>query len=293
MSNLYFADDSDTASLYDPSSTSALPFPAPLDRTQFLTPIFNAAEFLSTLTSRFQTLEDLQSELTDLLRSLQKELVDLVNDNYTDFLSLGEKLRGGEEKIEDIRVGLLGFQRDVQGVRGLVESRRKGVAELLEVKRELRRSVQEGRRLLEVEERIGELEERVGIARHSPESHDGIQTGQVEDEEEEQIGDFKEWSDDWTKMDDPAYSSDEEEQDGGLALSDVPPRLRKSLQQLQVIRLLLRKCGEQHPFVLAQRDRISQIKDSLRRDLEAAIRSQPDIKVKQRIIQLRAGLDDE
>ena len=228
-----------------------------------------------------------------------------MNDNYTDFLSLGEKLRGGEERIEEVSVGLLGFQRDVTGVKGLVAERADGIRALLGEKRELRRDIRTGRTLLDVDERLQQLELRLNIARPVSE-YAHIDRDKGEDEEEGQIGDFKDWDESWTHdaaLDDlDSMPSDEEadlDSDSGAAQTqlDIPQRLKRNLEQLQIIQQLARRCagedGKQHPFVLAQRDRISQIKDILKRDLEAAIRAQGDVKVKQRIIRLRGELDEE
>lgn len=282
-------DDDDTSDINSSNfDGGALPFPKPLERSTFLAPTFSAADFLSSLTSRFQTLEDLQTELQDLLKSLNKDLVDLVNDNYTDFLGLGEKLKGGEEKVEEIRVGLLGFQRDVTGIRDLVNERSNEVRALLDDKRHLRKSISTGRTLLEIEERLGELESRLSISRSVVDTPARLHAiGQ----KSEQIGGFKDWSDEWIKEDDPAESSTEDEEEQGR-MPDITPRLMKNLNRLRVIVLLSKKCGERHPFIVAQRDRLSQVRDGLGKDLENAIRTQSDIKVKQRIIQLRAQLDD-
>ncbi|KAK5071516.1 hypothetical protein LTR64_004705 [Lithohypha guttulata] len=284
----YFGDDSDADSdNYDPSST-VLPFPKPLDRSAFLVPTFNAADFLSSLTSRFQTLEDLQTELQDLLKSLNKELVDLVNDNYTDFLSLGEKLRGGEEKIAEVRVGLLGFQRDVTGVRNLVDERSKDIRALLERKRSLGRDIRTGRTLLEIDERLEGLEVRLDVSKPVGEPPFVLVNGQTE-AEDEYVGSFRGWTDEWTKEEDAEFSDEDE----GHSDAVVPPRLNRNLQQLQVIQALSSRCGDQHPFVLAQHDRMAQIRDLLRKDLESAILSHTDVKAKQKLIQIRAQLDGE
>ena len=90
------------------------------------------------LTNRHQTLEDLRSELRDLSSSLNKELLDLVNENYTDFLSLGSTLKGGEEKVEEVRVGLLGFQRDVNGIKAAVTNRKEEVRGLVGERKQFR-----------------------------------------------------------------------------------------------------------------------------------------------------------
>jgi len=221
-----------------------------------------------------------------------------VNDNYTDFLSLGDKLKGGEERIEEVRVGLLGFQRDVTGVRDLVGSRSEAVGELLERKRALRKDIRLGRGLLELDERLGDLEGRVGVTGPAVELSG---EGNVE-EDGEQLGDFKDWDESWTADDldglesMPSDYDDEQEEEGQTQTQqdrDISWRLRRNLEQLQIVQALSKRCGEQHPFILAQRDRLSQIKDILRRDLEGAIRAQGDVKVKQRIIRMRSGLDEE
>lgn len=284
-----FGEDSDLDSdRLDPSSTT-LPFPKPLDRASFLAPTFTAAEFLSSLTSRFQTLEDLQTELQELLKSLNKELVDLVNDNYRDFLSLGEKLKGGEERIEEVRVGLLGFHRDVTGVRDLINTRSGEIRTLLDQKRGLKQEIRVGRTLLEIDDRLEELEIRSGTSKPIIEQHEGIE--QHADDEDDQRNDMVEWPEDWSKDEHEVPSDYEGEDTNGHGI--VPVRLSKNLTQLRVVQLLMRRCGAQHPFVLAQRDRIAQIKESLRRDLESALRSQPDVRTKQHIIQLRVQLDDD
>lgn len=246
------------------------------------------------MTSRFQTLEDLQTELQDLLKSLNKELVDLVNDNYTSFLSLGQKLSGGEERIEEIRVGLLGFQRDVSAIRQLVDARAKETSVLLEEKRSLRKDIQVGRALLEVDERLVELERRLNLAPRntrydtSDTKDDGNDGG---NDDEETMGDFKDWSDDWLQNDvDPGIS--DEDEDAGADLPDLPRALRKNVEQFLIVRQLSEKCGLQHPFVLAQVDRVNVIGNILRKDLEAATRAQSDVKAKQRIIRLKTKLED-
>jgi len=90
MSRFYFGDsDGSGAELSDNDHDSSLPFPKPLSRSPFLAPDFDPATFLSSLSNRHQSLADLRIELRDLSEALNKELLDLVNENYQDFLSLG------------------------------------------------------------------------------------------------------------------------------------------------------------------------------------------------------------
>ncbi|RMZ68104.1 hypothetical protein GMOD_00004289 [Pyrenophora seminiperda CCB06] len=143
------SDDSRSASSAedDEDNLSTLPFATPLRRSDFLVPDFSPSEYLSTLRNRHQTLEDLRAELRSRSQLLSKELLDLVNSNYQDFLNLGNSLNGGEEKVEEVRVGLLGFRKEVDGLVDVVGSREEEVKKLLGERRDVRRKIETGRRL--------------------------------------------------------------------------------------------------------------------------------------------------
>ncbi|KAF4556569.1 Hypothetical protein D9617_1g084470 [Elsinoe fawcettii] len=147
----------------DTYSDDDLPYPTPLPRSAFLAPDFTPETYLSSLRNRHQTLEDLRTELRDRVRELGKELVDLVNGEYEDLMGVGMTLRGGEEKVEGVRVGVLGFGREIGGLRDVVRERKEEVGRLVEERRTVRREVALGRRLLEVGERVDELEGRLGV----------------------------------------------------------------------------------------------------------------------------------
>lgn len=146
-----------------------LPFPTALSRRDFLAPTFNPATYLSSLfpgdadTTRHQTLEDLRTELRERSSAISAELLELVNANYTAFLGLGDTLKGGEERVEDVRVALLGFRRQVEEVQGRVRARGADVRGLGGELRAVRGEVEMGRRMLELDERVevllGSLEE--------------------------------------------------------------------------------------------------------------------------------------
>ncbi len=227
------------------------------------------------MTSRFQTLDDLQTELRELSQSLNKELVDLVNDNYHDFLSLGSTLAGGEEKIEDIRAGLLGFQRDVRGVRDLVDRRREEVQALLQRKKEVRRETGVGRALLEIAERIDLLEQKLNLSKPNGPAVE------VEANAGEQ------WSDEWLEEatineSDDEYDSDER--------TGIPPRLKRRTDELLILKHLMSRHNPQHPFIVAQEGRIRQLQEILLSDLDMAIRREPEVKLKQQMLQVRAAI---
>lgn len=151
---------------FDPDAP--LPFPTALSRRDFLAPDFNAATYLSSLfpsgssetgtgEHRHQTLEDLRAELRERSSAISAELLELVNANYAAFLGLGDGLRGGGERAEDVRVALLGFRRQVEDVQARVRGRREDVQRSGAELRAVRGEVEAGRRMLELDERCGVL----------------------------------------------------------------------------------------------------------------------------------------
>ncbi|KAL6722201.1 hypothetical protein ACLMJK_001308 [Lecanora helva] len=243
MSNRFYFSDSDTDS---DSSTSALPFPKPLPRSAFLTPDFSPTTFLSSLRNRHQTLEDLRSELRTRSQDLNKELLDLVNENYQDFLSLGSSLKGGDERVEEVRLGLMGFGKEVEGLRGKVEERKGEVEGLVRERRRIRGEIWLGRRLLEVEQRIGELEVRLMLVEKGARNRDGEE--EVDSESEEESG--------------------EEGEGSGLSVS----RLRRHVEQYLLISQSVERIGKDHPFLVKQDERVLRLKNTVLLDLNNALK---------------------
>lgn len=138
MSRFYFGSDSDS----DSNDPDSLPFPAPLSREAFSAEIdapFSPTAFLATLRHRHHTLEDLRSELRTRSKDLEKELVELVNRDYVDFVGLGSSLSGGDGKAEDLKMGLWGFRRDVEGVVSRIDEVAKEVERQLKVREGIRK----------------------------------------------------------------------------------------------------------------------------------------------------------
>lgn len=241
-----FGGSDDSGSEFD-GNDSSLPFPKPLARSVFLAPDFDPTTFLANLSDRYQTLEDLRNELRELSQSLSKELLDLVNDNYQEFLSLGSTLRGGEEKVEEIRVGLLGFQRELNAVRGKVEQRRENVAALIDTKKSTMKQIRIGKSLLQIAEQIEHLEASLMIAATT----DGSPNGS--NDQREVLSD----------------ESDEEADEGGVSLH----RLERHAEQYLVLKLLLRRHSPTQPYIISQTNRIARIKSTLSLDLEGALKA--------------------
>ncbi|KAI4635955.1 hypothetical protein J4E83_000909 [Alternaria metachromatica] len=249
MSRFYFGDDSRSASSDndndDEDNLSTLPFATPLRRSDFLAPNFSPASYLSTLHNRHQTLEDLRSELRSRSQLLSKELLDLVNSNYQDFLNLGNSLHGGEEKVEEVRVGLLGFRKEVDGLAGVVGKREEEVGELLQERRDVRAKIDLGRRLIDYDARLKELEAELLI---ETAGHETIILGEeVSDSEDEE-------------------DEDEEEEGYGVSVA----KLRRNVVHYRLV-LGLQKELSEHPFVAAQAARIAKVRSTLLMDLSTAL----------------------
>ncbi|MCJ1321827.1 hypothetical protein MMC15_007172 [Xylographa vitiligo] len=245
MSRFYFG-GSDTSNSDDDTS---LPYPKPLARSAFLTPDFSPTVFLSSLRNRHQTLEDLRSELRTRSQELNKALLDLVNDNYQDFLGLGGSLRGGEEKVEEVRVGLLGFKREVDTLKDKVEGRLEEVGGLLEERRAIAKEVRTGKALLEIDLRLEDLEERLMVG-----SNGAVNTAVDGDE------------------DDFSASESDDESDEDTRGTTIPlSRLRRRVQQFLYIQRLFAKTGPEHPFLIKQEERMMRIRQTMLLDLSSAL----------------------
>ncbi|KAI5805021.1 oligomeric golgi complex component, COG2-domain-containing protein [Geopyxis carbonaria] len=223
----------------DSDSGSDLPFPAPLAADAFSRPdaSFSPHAFLSSLRNRHQTLEDLRSELRTRSRDLERELVELVNRDYADFIGLGRAVEGGDGRVEDLRVGLMGFRREVEGVVAKIEGVREEVGRGLREKEEVRGEKMLARRLLALVQRVDELaallllEEEGGEAAHPP--------GFLDDGE-------------------------------GLT---SPRRLQKLVGSwVYVQQFLLPKIPAEHPFLKTQQPRLEKIRKTILIDLGSALK---------------------
>jgi len=252
MSGFYLASESTS-----PTSTPArhfdsdaededdLPYPQPLRRDSFLHGDFDASAYLSEYikSNRHQTLGDLRSELRDRSVQLQQELLDLVNAEYQAFLTLGADLKGGEERVEGVRVGVLGFVNGVGAVRDGVRSRRDEVERLVKEKELLARQKEMARRLIEVHTRTGELEEALQ------------DTAPSEDEDEDE--------------DDSTRDEFTMEQSVGAVSSR---RLKRFVRAFVGLKQLMESIGIDHPFIIKQEERVIRIRNTLLLDLGAALR---------------------
>ncbi|KAK5683219.1 hypothetical protein LTS10_004750 [Elasticomyces elasticus] len=232
-----------TSTAYSSDEEDNLPYPGELSRSDFLSPDFNPEAYLSSLgRNRHQTLEDLRSDLRSRSQLLNQELLELVNGNYEEFLSLRADLHGGEERVEGVRVGVMGFGREVEGVGKVVGEKEVEMEGLLGEKKRIGGEVGVGRALLEVDARLGEMEEGLGI------------TDRDDDEEEE-------------------FEDDDDFEDGdGNGLSPGLRRLQRHTREFILLTSMIERIGSGHPFLLAQQPRVEAIRKTLLLDLAAALR---------------------
>ncbi|KAF2021116.1 hypothetical protein BU24DRAFT_416780 [Aaosphaeria arxii CBS 175.79] len=243
MSRFYVGGSTSASSDEDDDN---LPFPTPLQRSDFLAADFSPSTYLSTLRNRHQTLEDLRSELRSRSQELNKELLDLVNSNYQDFLSLGSSLKGGDEKVEEVRVGLLGFRKDVEAAKGKVEEREEVVKDLVDERVRIRNDIAIGRALVDYEERLRLLEGRLRIETRT----DSAKSGEYDDSSE---------------------SEEDSDDDEGLFSSSVS-KLRNHVQQYCLIQQIAKSVGETMPFITAQAPRVVKVRNTILLDLNNALR---------------------
>lgn len=242
---------------FDPDAP--LPFPTALSRRDFLAPDFSAATYLSSLFPggssedtgahhRHQTLEDLRAELRERSSAISAELLELVNANYAAFLGLGDGLRGGGERAEDVRVALLGFRRQVEDVQARVRGRREDVQRSGAELRGVRGEVETGRRMLELDERIGVLLGKL----------EGGGPDEVEGEEED---------------DDDSVDDNEE-------------RLVEMAREYNTIIRLANALGRDLPYVRKMEEKITRCRNTLLVDLGTSLREARKADEQERTVKL-------
>lgn len=261
-SRIYDIDSDDD---YDALS---LPFPAPLPRADFLAPTFDPSAYLSSLGPRPQTLEDLRTDLRQRSQLLTEELLELVNARYEDFLGLGGSVAGGGEKVEEVRVGLMGLRREVDSVRTVVLEKEKLVEDLL---RERTRGVRErewGRAAVRFWEGVGRLERTLGVAAANGTAKAPVENGEDDEESEDSFQDDDDDDDDDYEDDNEDDDTDGLESDGTVPL----PRLRRRVDELLALERLAHWLDPRHPFVAAQQHRLLKIRNTLLVDLNTTLR---------------------
>lgn len=166
-----------------------------------------------------------------------------MNANYTSFLSLGDELKGGEDRVEDVRVALLGFRRAVEEINGRVRERRIETSNLCSELGGVRRDIETGRKMLELDERLSALEAQLAVASTGPESD--------ESEEEDEDG---------------------EALDGPGLVGSSAAKLTALVREYMILDELAVAIGRETPFVAKAEERMTRCRNTILLDLSTALK---------------------
>jgi conserved oligomeric Golgi complex subunit 2 len=235
----------------DSDTDSDLPFPEPLLRSAFLAPTFSPSTFLATLSHRHQTLADLRSDLQSRSTAVAAELQTLVNDEYAAFLSLGAALRGADEKVEEVKVGVLGFEKSVKGVREVVAERKREVERLVKEREEIVRQMVLGREMLAVAERVEDLEKALAVG-----------------------GDDHDWDDEESEPDIENNAQGEAGNDESEKIVMGTGRLQRLVHSFVSTQNQISRLGgsEPQPFLSKLEEQMHSIRETLLLDLSTALK---------------------
>lgn len=124
------------------------PYPISINREDFQQELnceaFQVDEFLYN-NHRFTSIDSLIKDLTQLSDGLNKELLNLVNNDYADFIKLGKSINGGLEMMHNIQIDLQSFtsnllltKKNFQNSNDLVANSLKKKQELIELKTKIK-----------------------------------------------------------------------------------------------------------------------------------------------------------
>ena len=157
-------------------------------------------------------------------------------------MGLGRDLKGSDEKVQEVRLGVLSFRREVEGLKAKVRERREEVEKLVEGKKRIREQIAIGRSLLEIDRRVNELEGRLMLVQNGTKHVNGDDVDSDED------------------------SEDEMQEGPGVG------KLRRHAQQYVYITKLVEKLGPEYAFLVRMEDRISRLKQTVLLDLGSALK---------------------
>lgn len=157
--------------------------------------------------------------------------------------------------MEEVRVGLLGFRAEVDGLREKVRDRAVAVKGLVEERRMVTGQRRMGMGLVEVAERLTGLEGGLGVGvggKGAANASGGIDFSESEDESDDE---------------------DEEANElvGGEATGVPVSKLRRKVHQFIYVKRLIDKIGPSHPFLVKQEDRVERIRQTLLLDMRNAV----------------------
>lgn len=107
------------------------------DKNEFMKKTFSVDAFLQEHRNA-ATLETMRDDLGIYLKVLRSAMIELINEDYADFVNLSSNLVGLDQSIQGIQLPLNSLKDEIVAVRTTLESTMQDVNECLEQKRELR-----------------------------------------------------------------------------------------------------------------------------------------------------------
>ncbi|CAN6674291.1 hypothetical protein TRVA0_051S00562 [Trichomonascus vanleenenianus] len=140
-----------------------LPEIVPITQDSFSGENFSVEGFLNDH-HKYQTLDDLQRQMRKWKGILDQQLVDTINSDYGKFVELGRSLAGAEPKLQDVKMEVLGFERQVGHARDTLQSNVTEMDRLLHAKRDVTAKKNHVKSLMAYAKRLSYLEQEAAAA---------------------------------------------------------------------------------------------------------------------------------
>ncbi|KMZ03394.1 conserved oligomeric Golgi complex subunit 2 [Drosophila simulans] len=130
------------------------------DKNEFMKANFSVDEFLHK-NRNAPSLEQLRDNLGLYLKGLRAAMIDLINEDYADFVNLSANLVGLDQNIKTIQQPLEQFRSDIESIHGLIDENVTELRAQLEEKRQLREFKRGLQSLKKVYETINKLQDLI------------------------------------------------------------------------------------------------------------------------------------
>ncbi|KAM8703334.1 hypothetical protein ACLKA7_008024 [Drosophila subpalustris] len=144
------------------------------DKNEFMKENFSVDEFLHK-NRNAPSLELLRDNLGLYLKGLRAAMIDLINEDYADFVNLSANLVGLDQSIETIQRPLEQFRSEIEGIHSLIEENVVELRDQLEEKRQLRechRSLESLKKVYEISAKLDVLISQKLSGEQSPQAVD-------------------------------------------------------------------------------------------------------------------------
>lgn len=145
------------------------PYPQQLTRDSFVDSIarfkeggkeFKVDEFLIQ-NYRYAALDDLHQDLSKLQKTLDKELVEVVNDDYDVLLNQASSIEGSVDLIHYLKLNVSSYQNRLETSRENLFSSREKVLQMLNAKRELQELKRKGKIMQLQDQQVHQLSDLI------------------------------------------------------------------------------------------------------------------------------------